>query len=197
MMSGKNRMVVLAATLAVVAVLGSAAVSLAQRNAAAKANGEYNTGFWNSQSSQSGSNYGWSQNSQNRQSYSYDPSDNGDVAAKGPSCAPKLNSQPADQSSKQAQKQQNRRSYSQQPSNQSSKSAQSDVAARGPSCGPKLNYKAADQSSDQAQNQQNRRSYSHEPSMQSDSGNQNWNQSQQGSQEPWKYQKTDPRRYQN
>ena len=207
-----NRMVVFAAALAVVAVLGSTVVSYAQRNAAAKANGEYNTGFWNSNQSWNGN--ARSQNSNSRQSYSYDPSKSDDVAARGSSCSPKLNYKAGDeaqkqtskkaqkqsgkQAPKQAQKQQSRRSFSQQPSDQSSKSAKSnksaksDVAARGPGCSPKLNYKAGDANS-QAQ-KDSRRSYSYDSEQQSNSGN---NSPNEGHKYPWQYQKTSPHRYQN
>jgi len=195
-MSGKlNRVSLFAATLAVVAVLGSAALSYAQRDSSAKARGVYNTETWNTNSSQSrsGKSFGSSQSSQSRQSYSYDPSDKGDVAARGPGCAPKLSSKPADDSKAQAKKQ-TRRSYSHKPAEKSNKSAKSDVAARGPGCAPKLNSKPADDSNAQAK-KNSRRSHSYDPSQESDSSNRNWNQGKKiNKQEPWAYPKGSPKR---
>jgi len=172
-------------------------VTFAQAGAGAKARANYGPNYWKNPAQQQSGNFNSSQSSDSRQSYSYDPSNSGDVAAKGPGCHPKLSNKPIDQSNKQAQKQQSRRSYSQQPSDQSTKSAKSNVAAKGPGCHPKMSSTPVDQSNQQAQNQQNRRSYSQDPSANSGSNNQNWNQGQQAPRETWKYQKSDPRRYQN
>jgi len=211
-MSGKNRMVVIAATFAVVALLVSAALTYAQADAGAKVRANYGPNYAKNPSSQNqaGSGFSSSQNADSRQSYSYEPSDSSDnTVTRGKGCHPKFKSSQADdakkqskkqsdkQWDKQAQKQQSRRSYSQKPSDKSSqsdKSAQSDVVTRGKGCHPKFKSNQTDESNKQAQKQQSRRSYSHDPSTSSESKNQNWSESKE---RPWQYQKTSPNRYQN
>jgi hypothetical protein len=93
MLATFHKAVVLTATVAMVAVLGNAAVSYAQRDAGAKARGDVGTGFWNSQSTQPA--MGRSMPTEARRSYSYSPSDKGEKTAPAAKDAGRCGSQPS------------------------------------------------------------------------------------------------------
>lgn len=120
MLATFHKAVVVTAAVAMVAVLGNAAVSYAQRDAGAKARGEVGVGFWSSPSAQPS--FGRSMTSETRRSYSYTPAEKGEEsaapAAKKEShrgCRPSAKSKTTDGSTAQAPKA-TRRSFSYEPS---------------------------------------------------------------------------------
>lgn len=120
MLATFHKAVVLTAAVAMVAVLGNAAVLYAQRDAGAKARGEVGAGFWSSPAAQPS--FGRSMSTETRRSYSYAPSDKGEENAaaavkKGShrGCQPSAKSATADNSTAQAP-QATRRSFSYEPS---------------------------------------------------------------------------------